>query len=326
MRRRDFLLSGLAAASIIQSAAAQSEQRRIGILMNLTESDPESQARLRTFMAELQKLGWSEGHNLRVDLRWGEGKPENFRHHAAELVALAPDLLLAASGPVLAQVQAATRTIPVVFAQVVDPIGGGLVDNLHRPGGNTTGFTLFEYNMSPKWLELLKEVAPHVARAAVLYDPAYFAGIGQLKAIEAAAPMLGIDLTAIDLRDAKEIEHGIRRFAASANGGLIVTAGPSLGLYRRLISSLATTYRLPAVYPFRRNAIDGGLIAYGPNLVDSFRRAADYVDRILRGASPGNLPIQTPVAYELVINLKAAAAMGLTVPASLLARADEVIE
>lgn len=327
MRRRTFIVAGIAVGMSPPLAYAQAEKvRRIGVLMNLAENDADSQVRLRTFLEELRSLGWIYSHNISMEIRWGEGRPENFRRHAANLAATSPDLLLAASGPVLAEVLAVTRTVPIVFAHVIDPVGNGFVESLNRPGGNATGFTLFDNGMSEKWLELLKEVMPSVARAAVLYDKGAASGLAQLKVIEAAAPAFGIELTPIDLRDPKELEHAVRRFAAAANGALIVTASPLTGIHRRLIFALSLEHRLPSICPFRNHAREGGLVAYAPDLLDSYRRAAHYADRILRGAAPGDLPVQNPVKFELAINLKTAKALGLTVPLSLLARADEVIE
>lgn len=328
MRRRATLMGLASALAGAEAARAQpsAAKRRVGVLMNLAASDPESQKRLSAFLAELKKLGWTDATNLRIDVRWGEGKPEQFRQFAAALVASSPDLLVAASGPVLVELLAATRSVPIVFAQVIDPVGGGYVESLHRPGGNATGFTLFDYSMSAKWLELLKEVAPRTRRAAVLYDQGIAAGKGQLSELAAAAPKLGMDLVAIDIRDATEMTQRIREFATVADGGLIATASPLLGIHRQLVSSLAIECRLPAVYPTRLNAVEGGLIAYGPDLVDTYRGAARYADRILRGANPRDLPVQNPVKFELAINLNTARRMGLEIPTSLLARADEVIE
>lgn len=328
MRRRDFIvaLGGMAALPLTAPAQDRRRMRRIGVLMNLAESDPESQARLKTFLGTLQQLGWTEGQNLQADIRWGEGKLERYRVHASELVASAPDLVVAASSPVLAALQKATRSVPIVFAQVIDPVGGGFVASLPRPGGNATGFTLFEYGMSAKWLELLKLVAPKLTRVAVLRDVDIASGIGQLAAIQAAAPSFGVELTPVNIRDTKEIERTISAFSSLIDSGMIATASPSLGVNRKLIISLAARHRIPTVYPFRLNAVEGGLMSYGPDLIDSYRHAALYVDRILKGEKPADLPVQNPTKFEFVINLKTAKALGLAVPALLLARADEVIE
>jgi putative ABC transport system substrate-binding protein len=269
-------------------------------------------------------LGWTIGRNVRIDARWAAGNADNFRKYAAELVALAPDGILATSTQAVAALQQATHTVPIVFVQVIDPVGAGMVASLARPGGNTTGFTVFEYGMSGKWVELLKEITPGVRRVAVLRDLAI--GIAQLAAIQAVAPSFGVELTVIGVRDADEIESAIAAFARSPNGGLIVTASTSAAIHRELISTLAARHRLPAVYSFRYFVMAGGLISYGPDSIDPYRRAAGYVDRILRGEKPADLPVQAPTKYELVINLKTAKALGLEVPPTLLARADEVIE
>jgi putative ABC transport system substrate-binding protein len=292
--------------------------------MNLGADDPEGQARIVAFVQGLQQSGWSDGRNVRIDIRWGGGDPERIRKYAAELVALAPDAILATSTVVVRPLQQATRTVPIVFVQVIDPVGAGIVSTLARPGGNTTGFTVFEYGMSGKWVELLKEIAPGVRRVAVVRD--FAIGIAQLAAIQAVAPSFGVELTVIGLQDADEIESAVAAFARFPNGGLIVTASTSAVIHRELISTLATRHRLPAVYSFRYFVTAGGLISYGPNSIDPYRRAAGYVDRVLKGEKPADLPVQAPTKYELVINLKTAKALGLTVPDSLLARADEVIE
>jgi putative ABC transport system substrate-binding protein len=300
--------------------------RRIGVLMNLPSDDPEGMARLAAFLQGLQELGWIVGRNVRIDYRWGTGDADRTRGYAAELVALEPDVILSSGTPSIGALQQATRTVPIVFAQVPDPVGAGFIETLARPGGNITGFGAFEYGTSGKWLELLKELAPHVTRAVVLRDPALGLGTGQLAAIQAVAPPLGVELTPIGVRDAAEIERGITAFARSPNGGMIVTASTPALIHRELITKLAARHRLPAVYSFRYFVTVGGLISYGLDSVDPFRRAASYVDRILKGEKPGDLPVQAPTRYELVINLKTAKALGLTVPDSLLARADEVIE
>jgi len=273
----------------------------------------------------LQQLDWSVGSNLRIDYRWGAGDAERFRRYAAELVALAPDVILA-SGATVTALQQVTRTIPIVFAQVTDPVGLGVVESLARPGSNATGFTPSEFGISAKWLELLKEVAPGVTRAAVLRDPIVTAGPAQLAAIQGVAPSFGVELKPVDIRDRSAIERALASFARSPNGGLIVTVTPAAAVHRHLIITLAARHRLPAVYGYRYFVMDGGLISYGPDTIDQYRRAAGYVDRILKGEKPADLPVQAPTKYELVINLKTAKALGLTVPDSLLARADEVIE
>jgi putative ABC transport system substrate-binding protein len=293
--------------------------------MYLAADDAEGQARLAAFTQALQHLGWSEGRNLRIDTRWATA--DDIRTHAAELVALAPDVLVAATGtPTVAPLLQATRTVPIVFAIVVDPVGAGFVASLARPGGNATGFMAYEYGMSGKWLELLKEIAPHVTRAAVLRDPAVASGIGQFGAVQAVAPSLGVELSPVDVRDAGEIERAVAAFASGSNGGLIVTASGSATGHRQLIIALAARHRLPAVYPTRYFVTDGGLISYGADIIDQFRRAAGYVDRILKGEKPADLPVQAPTKYDLIINLKTAKALGLDVPTTVLARADEVIE
>jgi putative ABC transport system substrate-binding protein len=271
-------------------------------------------------------LGWIDGHNVRIIARWGAGDAVRIRRYAAELVASRPDVILATTSPSVAALQQATRTVPIVFASVVDPVGGGFVDSLTRPGGNTTGFTLFEYGLSGKWPDLLKQIAPSVTRAAVLRDATLMTSVGQFAVIQAVAPSLGVELNPVGVRDAGEIERGVTTFARGSNGGLIVTGSPLTAVHRDLIVTLATQHHLPAVYPFRYFATSGGLIAYGPNSVDPYRRAAGYVDRILKGEKAADLPVQAPTDYELVINLKTAKALDLTVPDTVLARADEVIE
>jgi putative ABC transport system substrate-binding protein len=328
MRRRKFIkvLAGAAAAWPLTAHAQQGGRvRRVGILLPLTPDDAEEQARLAAFLQGLQEAGWGVGRNLRTDTRWGSGDSDKIRKYAAELVALAPDAILAVGTNTAVALQQVSRTVPIVFTAISDPVGGGLVDSLARPGGNITGFANAEFGMAAKWLELLKEITPRVTRAAVIRDTA-FTGIGLFAAIQTAAPLLGIDATPISVRAADEIERAITAFAQSANGGLIVTANPATLVQRELIITLAARYRLPAVYQLRRFTASGGLISYGTDLVDQCRRAAGYVDRILKGANPADLPVQNPTKYELVINLKTAKALGLEVPATLLARADEVIE
>jgi putative ABC transport system substrate-binding protein len=328
VKRRQFItLVGGAAAWPIAARAQQAERvRRIGNLMNVAETDRESPARIAAFAEGLQQAGWIDGRNVRIDHRWAAGDAERYRRYAAELVALAPDVILATAGPSVVALQQATRTVPIVFVQLIDPVGAGLVASLARPGGNITGFTAFEYGMSAKWLELLKEIAPRVTRVAVVRDPGITAGIGQFAAIQVAAPSFGVELTPVDGRDAGEIERAVAAFAQGANGGLIVTASPAIAARRELIMTLAARHRLPAVYPFRYYVDGGGLIGYGSEWTDQYRRAAGYVDRILKGDKPADLPVQAPTKYELAINLKTANALGLEVPPTLLARADEVIE
>jgi putative tryptophan/tyrosine transport system substrate-binding protein len=326
MKRREFIAAvGIAAAWPVV-ARAQERMRRIGVLTGALETDPEIQARYSAFKQALQQLGWTEGTNLRIDYRWGStGDSELVRRHAAELLALGPDLFFPAGSTNVGALQQATRTVPIVFVNVVDPVGAGFVAGLARPGGNITGFTSFEYGMSAKWLELLKQIAPNVTRVAVLRDTNQ-AGIGLLAAMQGVAPSLGIELSPVGVRDADQIARGIIAFAGGSNGGLIVTQSGFTITHRDLISKLATQHRLPAVYNSRAFVVSGGLISYGVDYVDQFRRAARYVDRILKGEKTADLPVQAPTNYELVINLKTAKALGLDVPQSLLARADEVIE
>jgi ABC-type uncharacterized transport system substrate-binding protein len=325
MRRREFitLLGGAAAAWPLAVRAQQGERmRRIGVLQILAENDPEWVARQAAFEQALQALGWSKDRNVRIDYRSAGGDPNRVRKYAAELVALAPDVILTSGNLTVVSLLQVTRTIPVVFVQVVDPVGGGLVESLARPGGNATGFTQFEYSLSGKWLELLKEIVPRVSRVAVIRDPTAIHGIGQFAVIQAVAPSLGVELRPIN---PAEIERPLAAFAGSSNGGLIVTSGGT-AFVRDLIVPLAARHRLPAVYPYRYYVTDGGLVSYGPDTIHQFRRGAGYVDRILKGEKPADLPVQAPTKYELVINLKTARALGLTVPPTLLARADEVIE
>ena len=330
MQRRNFirLLGGAAVAWPLAARAQQSDRvRRIGVLVAATADDGDYQARIAAFQQGLQQLGWSDGRNVHIDTRWATTKPDDIRRHAAELAALAPDVILAGTGTAtVAPLLQATRTVPIVFAVVIDPVGAGFVDSLARPGGNATGFTVFEYGMSGKWLELLKQIAPAVTRAAVLRDPTIASGIGQFAAVQAVAPSLGVDLSAVDVRDAGEIERAVTAFARSSNDGLIVTASALATRHRDLIIALAARLRLPAVYPYRFFVTIGGLISYGPDFVDQYRQAAGYVDRILKGEKPAEMPVQAPTKYELVINLKTAKALGLTVPPAVLARAGEVIE
>jgi putative ABC transport system substrate-binding protein len=294
--------------------------------MNLSEDDREGQARFAAFLQGLQQLGWIEGRNAHIDVRWGAGDAERFRAYARELVALAPDVILAAAGSTVSPLLQATRTVPIVFAQTPDPVGAGYVESLARPGGNATGFTPFEYGMSGKYLDLLKEIAPRVTRAAVLRDAADPAGIAQWASIQSVAPSLGIEVTLIGMRDAGEIDRAITAFAQGSNGGLIVTGSAPAAVHRELIITSAARHHLPAVYPYPFFAREGGLVSYGPDTVDQYRRAAGYVDRILKGEKPADMPVQAPTKYELVINLKTAKALGLTVPTTVLSRAQEVIE
>jgi ABC-type uncharacterized transport system substrate-binding protein len=328
LKRRQFItLLGGAAAWPLAARAQQAERvRRIGVLMNLAADDPEGQSRLAAFLRGLQQLGWSDGGNVRIDTRWAAADVDRFRSYAAELVALAPDVILASGHPSVVALQQATRTVPIVFLQVVDPVGAGFVASLARPGGNATGFTVFEYSISGKWLELLKEVVPSVTRAAIIRDAAITAGTGQFAAIQAVAPSLGIEVSPIGVHDPGEIERAIGAFARSSNGGLIVTGSALAAVHRDLIVMLAARHKLPAIYSFRYFGTAGGLISYGPDPIDQYRRAAGYVDRILKGEKPADLPVQAPTKYEMVINLKTAKALGLEIPATVLARADEVIE
>jgi putative ABC transport system substrate-binding protein len=328
MRRREFitLLGGAAAWPLAARAQPDERIRRVGVLAYWAADDAEGRARLAAFAQALKQLGWSDGRNLRIDTR-STANADDLRRHAAELAALAPDVLVGATGTATAApLLQATRTVPIVFVTVIDPVGAGFVASLARPGGNATGFTMFEYGMSGKWLELLKEIAPRVTRAAVLRDPAIASGIGQFGAVQAVAPSLGVEVSPVDVRDAGEIERAVTAFARVSNGGLIVTASGSALSHRQPIAVLAARHRLPAVYAGRQFVTAGGLISYGPELIDQFRRAAGYVDRILKGEKPADLPVQAPTKYDLVINLKTAKALGLTVPPTLLARADEVIE
>jgi putative ABC transport system substrate-binding protein len=329
MKRRDFitLLGGAAAAWPLAARAQQAERmRRIGVLMGMKADDPEGLARLAAFAQGLQQSGWTIGQNVRVDYRWRGSNADNMRKYAAELVALAPDVILAHSNSALAPLLQATRTIPIVFTTVADPVDAGYVDSLARPGGNATGFVVFDYSIAGKWLEMLKEIAPRVTRAAVLRDAALAVGTGQFGAIQSVAPSFGVELTPVGVRDAEEIERGITAFAQGANGGLIMTGSTGALFHRGLIVGLAARHRLPAVYFGRYFVTGGGLISYGPDFIDLFRRPASYVDRILKGEKPSELPVQNPTKYELVINLKTAKALGIEVPATVLARADEVIE
>ena len=328
MRRRVFItLLGGAAAWPLSVRAQQGERvRRIGVLMILDVDDTESSARVAALTQALQQLGWTAGRNVQIEYRWGADSGDQAGTHAAELVALAPDVILTVGVPALAAVKKVTSTVPIVFVNIVDPVGAGFVESLARPGGNTTGFISYEYGTSAKWLELLKQIAPGVTRVAVLRDAGISSGIGQYAVIQAAAPSFGVELRPVDVGGADEIERAVAAFASSSNGGMIVTSSPSAAAHRVAIVALAARHRLPTVYSFRYLATSGGLISYGPDTTDPFRRAAGYIDRILKGAKPADLPVQAPTKYELVVNLKTAKALGLDVPASVLARADEVIE
>jgi len=330
MRRRDFIniVAGSAATWAFAAAHAQQGERvrRVGMLMNLASDDAEEQARVAAFHQGLQQLGWTVGRNVQIDYRWGAGNADRIRKFAAELVALAPDVILSAGSPSVAALQQTTRTVPVVFVGVVDPVSSGFVDSLAEPGGNITGFALYEYNISGKWLELLKEIAPGITRVGVIRDAALAAGGGQLGVIQAVAPSVGVEVVPISVRDAGEIERAIAAFARLPNGGLIVTGSSLAAVHRDLIVTLAARHKLPAVYYARYFVVGGGLISYGPDFVDQYRQAAGYVDRILKGEKPADLPVQAPNKYELAINLKTARALGLDVPPTLRAHADEVIE
>jgi ABC-type uncharacterized transport system substrate-binding protein len=322
--RRVFI--GMLGGAAAWPAGAQQGVPMIGVLMPLAVDDPQGQARIAAFLQGLQQSGWSDGRNLRIDYRWAAGDHDRIRRYAVELVALAPDVILAMGTTSVGPLLQSTRTVPIVFAQVSDPVGAGFVDSLARPGGNATGFTSLEYGMGGKWLELLKQIMPGVTRAAIIRDPVISSGSGQFGAVQAVAPSFGVEVSPVNVRDAGEIERVITAFARSSNGGLIVTTSAQAIGHRDLIITLAARHRIPAVYPYRLFAMDGGLISYGPDPVDLFRRAAGYVDRILKGEKPADLPVQQPTKVELVINLKTAKALGLDVPQTLLARADEVIE
>jgi ABC-type uncharacterized transport system substrate-binding protein len=328
MRRRDFI-NLLAGTTVLWPLAAHAQQaertRRIGVLMSLAADDKEGQARVEAFLQGLRELGWVDGRNVQIVIRWGPGG-DRARQYAAELVALSPDVILASGGSVVGPLLQATRTVPIVFTQTPDPVGAGFVNNLARPGGNATGFSIFDYNIAGKWLELLKQIAPSVGRVAVIRDPATPQGIGQFSAVHAVAPSLGLDVSPINASEPDEVERTITSFARTPNSGMIVTGSNFAITHRELIIKLASQLTLPAVYPLRFFVPAGGLISYGPEPIDPHRRAAGYVDRIFKGEKPSDLPVQAPTKYELAINLKTAKALGLTVPQMLLARADEVIE
>jgi len=327
--RREFmaLLGGAAAAWPLAARAQQDGRvRRLGVFMNLNSDNPEGQARVGAFLQGLQEWGWSLGRNVRIDYRWGESDSDLLRRYAAELVGLAPDVILASGAVVTAALQRASRTVPIVFASTVDPVGFGLVASIARPGGNATGFMNFEFGLSAKWLELLKQIAPRVTRVAVLRDPDLGSGNSALAAIQAVAPSFGVELSPLGLRDIDEIERTVADFARAPNGGMIVSSAARATERRDLIIALAARHRLPAIYPYRYYVSSGGLISYGPDSTDQFRLAAGYVDRILKGEKPADLPVQAPTRYETIVNLKTAKTLGLEIPASVLARADEVIE
>jgi putative ABC transport system substrate-binding protein len=329
MRRREFisLIGSVAATWPLAALAQQGEQmRRIGVLMNRPEGDPEGQPRLAAFKEALEQLGWKEDRNIRIDVRWGEDKVELERKYAAELVALKPEVILASGTMSVSALQALSRALPIVFAAVADPVGAGFVESMARPGGNATGFMIYEYSLGAKFLELLREIAPNVTRVAVLRDPTNPSLLATFGAVRGAAQLLGVEVSVVDTRDAGEIERGVAAFARSANGGLIVMTGARASAHGDLIIALAAQYKLPAIYPFRFHASRGGLIYYGSNYVEAFRPAAGYVDRILKGEKPADLPVQAPAKYELVINLKTAKALGLNVSNTLIGRADELIE
>jgi ABC-type uncharacterized transport system substrate-binding protein len=329
MKRREFitLIGGAAAAWPLAARAQQAERmRRVGVLMHLAADDPEGQSRVAAFLQGLQEAGWAVGRNVNIDVRWAAGEADRYRRYAMEIVALTPDVILTSAPPSIRAMQQATRTVPIVFVLVPDAVGTGIVDSLSRPGGNTTGFTSTELGMPVKWLELLKEIAPKMTRAAVLRDAADATAIGQFGAVKGAAPTFGVEISPIGVANAEEIERGITAFAREPNGGLIVLPVPTTVIHRTLIIKLAAQHRLPAVYNSRYWIAEGGLVSYGPDVLDQYRRTAGYVDRILRGTKPADLPVQTPTKFELVVNLKTAKALGLDVPATVLARADEVIE
>ena len=325
--RREFLATlGAAAWPLAARAQPSDRMRHIGVLMSVAADDPEAPARVGVLSQGLAELGWTIGRNVRIDYRWYAGNADAARKYAAELLALAPDVVVASGTLGVTAIQQDTRPVPIVFALVADPVGAGVVNSLARPDGNATGFMLYEYSLTGKWLELLKQIAPRTTRAAVIREQANAAGIAQFGAIQALAPSLGVQVSPVNVRNANEIESGIATFARTANGGLIVTGSATATIHRHLILKLAAQYNLPAIYANRPSVVDGGLISYGPDRVDEYRRAASYIDRILKGEKPADLPVQAPTKYELVVNLKTAKALGLDVPTTVLARADEVIE
>jgi ABC-type uncharacterized transport system substrate-binding protein len=327
--RREFitLLGGATAVWPLAAHAQQSERvRRVGVLMPLAADDPQSLRRLTAFVQGLQQLGWTDSRNVRIDVRWAAGDPDRFRRYAAELVGLAPDVILAAAVSSMMPLQQATRSVPLVFVQVTDPVGAGFVASLARPGGNATGFTLFEFGVSAKWLELLKQMAPRLTRVAVLRDPSSSTGIGQFAAMQGVAPALGVELSPIGVSDPGEIERTMAEFARGSNGGLILVPTAQTLIHRELIITLAARHQLPTIYPYRYFVTAGGLMCYGPDEIEQYRHAAGYIDRILKGEKPADLPVQAATKYELVINLNTAKSLGLEIPPTLLARTDEVIE
>jgi len=328
MQRREFvtLLGGAAAWPLAARAQQSARARRLGVLHTQAESNAESQARVITLRQALQQLGWSEGRDLQIDYRWSAANVANTRKFAADLVALTPDVILTGGAAPLAELLQATRQVPIVFTLVADPVGAGFVESLARPGGNATGFTALEYGFGAKYLELLKEIDPGVTRAAIVRDASISVGIGLFGAIQSAAPSARVEVSPVGVRDAAEIEQSVAAFARGANGGLIVTASPAAFVHRNLIVALAARYKLPAVYPGREFVTAGGLIGYGPDILDQYRQAAGYVDRILKGVKPADLPVQNPTKYQLVVNLKTAKSLGVEIPPTVLARADEVIE
>jgi putative tryptophan/tyrosine transport system substrate-binding protein len=328
MRRREFitLLGGAAVAWPLAARAQPAPLRRVGIFMDLSEQDPEGQARVAAFRKGLQDLGWIEGRNVRFETRWTGGDPTRMRRLAAEIVSLTPEVIMNGGLPTLVAMQQETHTIPIVFAQVLDSVGAGFVESLARPGGNITGFVSFEYTMAGKWLETLKLMAPHVVRIAAIRDLASPSEMGMLGAIQAVIPAFAMPFIAVGGRDAADFERGIEQFAREPNGGLIILPSPNTLVHRRAIMAMAARHRLPAIYPYGFFAREGGLLSYGIVPADNFRRAAAYVDRILKGANPGELPVQVPTKFELVLNLKTAKTLGLEIPPKLLATADELIE
>jgi putative tryptophan/tyrosine transport system substrate-binding protein len=328
MRRREFIvgIGGAVAWPVVALGQQPSRVRRVGVLMNTVADDPVGQTRIAAFLQGLRELGWSVGRNVQIETRWAAGDPDHIRKYASELAALTPDVIVATGSATVGPLQQATRSVPIVFVTTVDPVGGGFVESLARPGTNATGFTAFEYGMSGKWLELLKQMAPAVTRVAVIRDPEIASGAGQFGAIQSVAPSFAVELRPIGLRDTSEMERAITAFARPTNGGLIVTPSALTLVLRATIIALAARHKLPAIYPSRHFVSAGGLICYGPDLVDQYRRAATYIDRILKGEKPADLPVQAPTKYELAINLKTAKTLGLDIPPSLLARADEVIE
>ena len=326
MNRRELIALFGSTAALSWPVSARAQQRRIGVLHDYAEGDPEGQAQITAFRQELQKLGWMDGGNAQIEYRAGAADADSVRTYAAALIAHGPDVVLGAGGTIVAALQRASRTVPIVFVNVTDPVGGGLVASLARPGRNATGFTQFEFGISAKWLELLKQIAPGLTRVAVIRDPTARSGGGQLGAIQASAPAFGVEVLPIDPQDAETIERGLMAFSADMKTGLIVTSSRLARLHRQLIVSLAARNRLPAIYAFHVYVAEGGLSFYGPDAIEPYRRAANYVDRILKGEKPADLPVQAPTKYELMLNLKTAKALGLDLPATLLARADEVIE